>query len=140
MIEPAVTPKRRIECGLAGMSEGRMAKIVREAERLGQVFIEPERARDRAADLRDFQAVGQANAEMIAIGRDEYLRLVAQSPKRNRVNDAITIALESCARSARFADWFEMTPTERRRRVARPAGVVIHLAAIFATSCPASLA
>jgi len=75
------------------MAEGWMPDIVRETQSLGQVFVEAERARDRAADLRDFQAVGQPDAEMIAVGRDEHLRLMAQPAKGDRMDDAVAVAL-----------------------------------------------
>ena len=80
------------------MAERRMADIVGEAQRLGEILVEPQRARHRAADLRDLQAVGQADAEMIAVGRDEHLRLVAEPAEGDRVDDAIAIALERVAR------------------------------------------
>jgi hypothetical protein len=85
------------------MAEGRVADIVGKAERLRQILIDAQGARQRAADLRDLQAVGQANPEMIAIGRDEYLRLVPQPPERDRVDDAIPVALKGIARPARLA-------------------------------------
>jgi hypothetical protein len=40
---------------------------------------------------------------MVAVGRDEYLRFVAQPPERNRMNDAITVALEYITRAANVA-------------------------------------
>ena len=82
MVEAAGLRHRRLERILAGMAERRMAEIVGEAQRLGQILVEPERAGDRPADLRDFEAVGQADAEMIAVGRDEDLGLVAEPAER----------------------------------------------------------
>ena len=63
------------------MAEGRMAEIMRKAQRLGQILVQPQRAGDHPPDLRDFEAVGQAGAVMIAIGRDEHLRLGLQPPE-----------------------------------------------------------
>jgi hypothetical protein len=40
---------------------------------------------------------------MIAVGRDEHLRLVAQPPEGDGVDDAVAIALEGVARAARLA-------------------------------------
>jgi hypothetical protein len=85
------------------MAEGRVADVVGEAERLGEILVEPQRPGDRAADLRDFQAVGQADPEMVAVGRDEDLRLVAEAPERDRVDDPVAVALEGVARPARLA-------------------------------------
>jgi hypothetical protein len=83
------------------MTEGRVAKVVREAQRFGQILVEAQGTRDGAADLRDFDAVRQAHPEMIAVRRNEDLRLVAKAPERNRVDDAIAVSLEDVARSAR---------------------------------------
>ena len=101
MIEAAAVGQRGAQRILAGMAERRMAEVVREAQGLGQILVEAERARDGAADLRDFEAVGQPDAEMIAVGRDEHLRLVAQAAERDRVDDPVAVALEDVARPAR---------------------------------------
>ena len=81
MVEPASIGERRGQRLLTAMPERRMAKVVGEAQRLGQILIKPEHPRHRPPDLRDFNRVGQANAEMIAVGSDEHLGLVAQPAK-----------------------------------------------------------
>ena len=83
------------------MAERRVADIVRQAQRLGQILVQPQRARDGAADLRDFDAVGQPDAEMVAVGGHEHLRLVAQPAEADRMDDAVAVALERIARPAR---------------------------------------
>jgi hypothetical protein len=83
------------------MAERRMAEVVGEAQRLGQILVEAERAGDRPADLRDFEAVGQPDPEMVAVGRDEHLGLVAQAAERDRMDDPVAVALEGVARPAR---------------------------------------
>ena len=82
------------------MPERRVADVVREAQRLGQVLVEPERARDHAADLRDLEAVGQPDAEVVAVGRDEDLRLAGEAAERDRMDDPVAVALEGGARAA----------------------------------------
>ncbi len=82
MIEAAMRRHRRFQGVFAGVAEGRMAYVVGEAQRLGQILVQSQRARDAAADLRDLETVGQADAVMVAVGGDEYLRLVAQAAKR----------------------------------------------------------
>ena len=93
------------ECGaervLARMAERRMAEIVREAERLGQILVEAERARHRSPDLRDFEAVGEPNPIMVAIRRDEHLCLVPEAAERDRMDDAVAVVLEDVTRAAR---------------------------------------
>ena len=80
-----------------------MADIVGEAQRLGQIFVQTQGAGQDTADLRDFDAVRQAGAVMIAIGRDEDLRLGAQAAEGDRMDDPVPVALELAARSAHFA-------------------------------------
>ena len=45
-------------------------------------LVEAERARHRARDLRDLERVGDARAVVIALGREEHLRLAGQPPER----------------------------------------------------------
>ena len=73
--KPPRARERGVERLLAGVAERRVADVVRQAQRLGQVLVEPERAGDHAADLRDLEAVGQADAVMVAVGGDEHLGL-----------------------------------------------------------------
>ena len=70
------------------MAERRMAEIVGQAQRFGQIFVQAERPRDRPPDLRDLQAVGQADPVMVAVGRDEDLRLMPKAPESDRMDHA----------------------------------------------------
>jgi hypothetical protein len=81
---------------------------VRKAQHLRQVFVEAERARDRSPDLGDFQAVGQPHPVMIAVGRDEHLRLVTEAPERDGMDDPVAVALENVAGAAWAAIKFGM--------------------------------
>ena len=101
MVEAAEFAERFIERALAGMAEGRMAEIVRQRQRLGEVLIEPERARQRAGDLGHLQRMGEPGAVMIAFVIDEDLRLVRQPPERGRMDDAVAVAPEGVAGRAR---------------------------------------
>src|SRR3954453_7714912 len=83
------------------MAERRMAKVVGEAQRLGQILVDPQCACDRPADLCDLDAVGQPDPEVITVGGDEDLGLVTQPAERDRVNDAVAVALENVPRTAR---------------------------------------
>src|SRR3546814_6390388 len=87
MIEAAVHRHRGFQRILPRMAERRMADIVRQAQGFGQILVEPERARDAAADLRNLDTVGQADAIMIAVGRDEHLRLVTEAAKGDRMDE-----------------------------------------------------
>src|SRR6187549_1958046 len=76
------------------MPERRVSKIVGQANRLGERFIDAERARHGAPDLGDFERMSDASAIQVAFVIHEYLGLVDQSTKRVRMDDAISIALE----------------------------------------------
>ena len=95
------------------MPERRMAEVVREAQRLGQILVEPEDPRHRPPDLRDLDRVGQADAEMIAVGGDEHLGLVAQAAEGDRMDDAVAVALKRVALPARRAVILPEDPAAR---------------------------
>jgi len=104
-----------IEDVLAEVAEGRMPEIVAEADRLDEVLVETERAGDGPRDSRDLEGMREPGAVVIALGSDEYLRLVLQTPKRLAVNDPVAVALE---RGPQTAVGLGMGPTRRigRRR------------------------
>jgi hypothetical protein len=54
-------------------------------------------ARDRAGDVRDVERVGQADPVVVALGRQEHLRLMLQPAERFGVRDAIAVPLEDRA-------------------------------------------
>ncbi len=58
VLEAAEFAHAAVERVLARVPERRVAEIVREADRFGQRFVQPQRACDRARDLRDFDANG----------------------------------------------------------------------------------
>ena len=95
-----------------------MADIVGEAQRLGEILVEAERARHRPADLGDLEAVGEPDPEMIAVGRDEDLGLVAQAAERDRMDDPVAIALEGVARAPAGRP-----PARREAARAKPRGI-----------------
>ena len=90
----------RIERALAGVAERRMTEVVGQRQHLGEVLVEPERARQRAGYLGDFERMGQPCAVMVALVIDEDLRLVGEAPERGRMDDAVAIAAKVVARRA----------------------------------------
>jgi len=66
---------------------------------------------------------------MIAVGRDEDLRLVAEAAEGNRVDDPVAVALENVAGPARAGTVFGMKAAARPVRVRRDAGRKAHSAA-----------
>ena len=127
-----------VERLLAGMAERRVAEIVRQRQRLGQILVETERAADRARDLRHFEAVGQPGAVVVALVIDEDLRLVVQPPKRGRMDDAVAVALKR--RTGRMLR-FRMEPPAgllRFRRIGRETDRGDHSSS-YARPSPASI-
>ena len=93
----AALAQRRVERLLAGVAEGRVAEVVAEPDRLGQVLVEAERAGDRAGDPAGLQRVGEAGPVVVALGGDEDLRLVLEAAEGLRVDDPVAVALEGGA-------------------------------------------
>ena len=58
--------QRRVERLLAGMAERRVPHVVAEPDRLDEVFVEPQCARDAAGDPRRLQRVGHPRAVVVA--------------------------------------------------------------------------
>ena len=93
VLEAAVITHAGVQRVLTGMTERRVAEVVRQADRFGQRFAETEGACDRAAYLRYLQRVSQSRAIQVAFVIDEDLRLVHEAPERGRVNDAVPVPL-----------------------------------------------
>ena len=101
-----------IEDVLADVPERRVAEVVPDPDGLDEILVEAQRARDRPRNAGDLERVRQARAEVIALGSDEDLRLVLQTPERLGVHDAVTVALE---RRAQPAIGFGLDPARRIR-------------------------
>ena len=94
MVEAAERRHARIQGLLAGMAERGMAKVMGERDRLGEVVVERQSLGQRAGDLRDFDGVGQAGAEVVAFVEHEDLRLVSEAAEGGGMDDAVAVALE----------------------------------------------
>ncbi len=123
VVEAAVGLHAGVQRLLAGVAEGRMAEIVRQRHRLGEILVERQRPRERPGDLADLDRMGQPRAEMIAVERHEDLRLVREAAEGGRMDDAVAVALELAARRRRrLGDRAGRASARRRRRKAREAG------------------
>jgi NhaP-type Na+/H+ or K+/H+ antiporter len=91
-----------VERLLAGVAERRMSEVVPVADRLGEVFVQPQRPCDGPRDPARLERVCESRPVMVALGRDEHLRLVLQPPKALRMDDPVAIALERGAQEASF--------------------------------------
>jgi len=66
MLEPTLTGHQFIERFLAGVAERRVAEVVGERDRLGQLGIETGARGRGAGDLTDLQRMGESGAEVVA--------------------------------------------------------------------------
>jgi hypothetical protein len=82
-----------VDDALSSVAERRVAEIVTERDRLGQLLVQTQDFRDRARYLRNLQGVGQTRAIVIAGRRKKDLRLVLQTPERLAVDDPIAVTL-----------------------------------------------
>ena len=112
--KPPTARHRGIERALARMAERRMAEIMRQRQRLGQVLVDAKRAGDGAGDLRHFEAMGQPRAVMIALVIDEHLGLVVQPAEGRGMEDAVAVARERRAGSGSAA---RVKPPAARPRI-----------------------
>ena len=83
------------------MPERRVAEVVGERQRLGQILVEPKRAGERAGDLGHFERMRQPGAEMVALVKHEDLGLVREPAESGGVDDAVAVAPEIVAGRAR---------------------------------------
>ena len=92
--DPAALAQRRVESRLAGVAEGRVAEVVAEPDRLGQVLVEAERAGHRAGDPAGLERVRQPGPVVVAFGGDEDLGLVLEPAEGLGVDDPVAVALK----------------------------------------------
>ena len=97
VIEAAERREALVERALAGVAERRMAEVVGQRQRLGEILVEAERAGERAGDLRHFERVGEPGAVMVALVEDEDLGLVLEAAEGGGMDDAVAVAAEGAA-------------------------------------------
>ncbi len=94
VLESAVLLHALVQRVLPGVPERRVPEVVRQGDRLDEVFVDAELPGDRATDLRDLERMRQARAEEIAFVIDEDLGLVLEPAERAGVDHAIAVPLE----------------------------------------------
>ena len=90
----AALAQQLVECLLPRMAERRVTDVVPDRDRLGEVLVQAQRPRDPARDPGGLERVREPGAEVVALGIDEDLRLVAQAAEGLRVDDPVAVALE----------------------------------------------
>src|SRR5918994_609636 len=96
MAEPAppALAHAGVEHLLADVAERRVTEVMAERDRLGQILVERQRPRDVARYPGGLERVREPGAVVVALGRDEDLRLVLQAPEGLRVHDPVAVALK----------------------------------------------
>src|SRR6202142_3837895 len=93
----AVLTHGGIERFFPGMAEGWIADVVIPRKGLDPIDVQAELSCDGSSDLRDLDGVSQAIAEVVRVTTGEDLGFSLKTPKRPRVDDAITVALKVVA-------------------------------------------
>ena len=101
VLEAAEILHAGVERLLPRVAKGRVTEIVGKGHGFGKVFVEMQRAGDRAGDLGHLDAVGQPRAKQVAFMIDENLGLVFKPPEGRAMHDAVAVALEFAARQRR---------------------------------------
>ena len=101
VIEAAMGFQASIQRPLAGVPKRRMAEIMRQRQRFGEILVETELPGQSARDLRDFERVRQPGAVMIAFMEHEYLRFMLQAAKSGGMDHPVAIAPKRAAGPAR---------------------------------------
>src|ERR687885_1807480 len=82
-----------------------MAEVMAQTDRFDQIFVETERTRYRACDLRHLQRMRQSRTVMIALRCYEDLGLMLEPPERLGMQYPVTITLKACTSTRlRFGD------------------------------------
>jgi hypothetical protein len=96
----ATLAQRLVKRLLADVAEGRVAEVVAEPDRLGQILVQAKRPGHGAGDEAGLERVREPRAVVVALGRDEDLGLVLEPAKRLGVCDPVAVALKRGADGA----------------------------------------
>jgi len=83
---------------LSGVPKWRMADVMNQGQRLGQVFMQAKRSRSGARYLRDLDGVGKPTAKVVRSATGEHLRLSRKASKSPRLHNALAVTLERSPR------------------------------------------
>ena len=122
VVEAAVRRHDVVEHILARVAERRVAEIMGERKRLGEIVVEAERPGQRSRDLTDFERMGEPGAEMVALMRDKDLGLMGKPAEGRAMNDTVAVTLKFRARGrGRLRDQ-PAAASRRIRRIRCPRG------------------
>src|SRR5262249_15490707 len=72
-----------------------------ERKRLREILVKAKGTSERASDLGDLKGMGEPRAEVVALMKDEDLRLMRQAAEGGRMDDAVAVPAEIVAGRAR---------------------------------------
>jgi hypothetical protein len=101
VFEAAVLAHAGIERVLAGVPERRMPEVVRQADGLGECFVDPQGPRHGTPDLRHLERMRDPRPVEIALVIHEHLGLVDQAAEGVGMDDPVAIPLEFAAECRR---------------------------------------
>ena len=97
MVEAAKRLHGAVELVLPRMAKGRMAKVVGQGDRLGEVRLESKCGRDGTGDLGHLKGMGQPRPVVVALVGHEDLGLLLEPPEGGGVDDPVTVPGEGRA-------------------------------------------
>ena len=93
----AVSAHGFVERVFAGVAKGRMADVMYQRERFGEVAVQAKGGGDGARKLGDFDGVGEAATVMVGVALGEDLGFAGEAAEGSRMNDARAVALKGRA-------------------------------------------
>ena len=97
VVEAVAKRAFRVEGRVAGMVEWRMADVMGQGKRLGQILVQLQDVGQGAGEFGEFDGVGQAVSEVVGKTGREDLCLSFEAAKGPRMHDAVPIALKGIA-------------------------------------------
>jgi hypothetical protein len=99
MVETAAMPLQAlVKSALPGVSERRMSDVMNQCQRLGQIFLQPERSCNRPSNLRNFNGMSQSATKVIRRAAGKNLRLPRKPPKGASLHNPLPVPLKRSPR------------------------------------------
>jgi hypothetical protein len=80
---------------LTGMAEGRMAEVMTQGNRFGEVFVQAQGSSHSPGDLAYFKGMSQSGSVVVPFRREKNLRLILQATESFTIQNAISINLKN---------------------------------------------
>ena len=94
---PTIALHLTVKLVFSGMGERRVADVMHQRKRFGQIGVQFEDGRQGAGDLGYFKGMGKAVAEMIGQARGEDLGFIFKPAKGARMKNTVAVTLKRVA-------------------------------------------